>query len=141
MANYYTYGTVPDIDETLYGTSVNYAGLGFPELADRGLPEEDPVGPSPLSLAEEPVPADRGLPEEPYYGPSEEYNEPATLPSRREDSQPAPPPLTSLTSSGDTVPTYIPPGLEAAFLRMRGQSPEQLAAKAEATAQTKPQRE
>jgi len=141
MANYYTYGTVPDIDETLYGTSVNYAGLGFPELADRGLPEEDPVGPSPLSLAEESAPVDRPLLEEPYYGLSEEYNEPATLPSRREDSQPAPPPLTSLTSSGDTVPTYIPPGLEAAFLRMRGQSPEQLAAKAEATAQTKPQRE
>ena len=67
MANYYTYGMVPDVDETVYGTSVNYAGLGFPEFADRGLPEEEPVGPSPLSLAEEPVPADRPLPEEPYY--------------------------------------------------------------------------
>lgn len=67
MANYYTYGMVPDVDETVYGTSVNYAGLGFPEFADRGLPEEEPVGPSPLSLAEEPVPANRPLPEEPYY--------------------------------------------------------------------------
>ena len=85
MANYYTYGMVPDVDETVYGTSVNYAGLGFPEYADRGLPEEEPVGPSPLSLAEdEPVPADRSLPEEPYYGPSEEYNEPVTMPTRRE---------------------------------------------------------
>lgn len=40
-----------------------------------------------------------------------------------------------------TAPTYIPPGLEAAFLRMRGQSPEQVAAREEAAAQTKPQRE
>lgn len=85
MANYYTYGLVPDVDETVYGTSVDYAGLGFPEYADRGLPEEEPVGPSPLSLAEdEPVPANRPLPEEPYYGPSEEYNEPAPMPTRRE---------------------------------------------------------
>lgn len=86
MANYYTYGMVPDVDETVYGTSVNYAGLGFPEFADRGLPEEEPVGPSPLSLAEdEPVPADRSLPEEPYYSePSEEYNQPTTMPTRRD---------------------------------------------------------
>lgn len=86
MANYYTYGLVPDVDETVYGTSVDYAGLGFPEYADRGLPEEEPVGPSPLSLAEEPVPADRPLPEEPYYGPSDEYNQPVTLPTRRDSS-------------------------------------------------------
>ncbi len=121
MANYYTYGAVPDVDETVYGTSVSYAGLGNPEFADRGLPEEEPVGPSPLSLAEdEPVPVDRGLPEESPVGPS---------------------PLSAPQSTSASASPPIPPGLEAAFLRMRGQSPEQLAAKAEATAQTKPQRE
>ena len=102
MANYYTYGTVPDIDETLYGTSVSYAGLGNPEYADRGLPEEEPVGPSPLSLAEEPVPADRGLPEEPYYGPSEEYNAPTNLPNRRE--APAPEMIENLFVEGADAP-------------------------------------
>ena len=50
-------------------------------------------------------------------------------------------PLSQGYAEGGVAAPKIPPGLEAAFLRMRGQSPEQLAAKAEATAQTKPQRE
>lgn len=50
-------------------------------------------------------------------------------------------PLSQGYADGGVAEPKIPPGLEAAFLRMRGQSPEQLAAKAEATAQTKPQRE
>lgn len=125
MANYYTYGMVPDVDETVYGTSVNYAGLGFPELADRGLPEEEPVGPSPLSLVE-----DEGmLPQ----APPETVEKYASYLPKETPAATPPPPL--------ATPNPIPPGLEAAFLRMRGQSPEQLAAKAEATAQTKPQRE
>jgi hypothetical protein len=81
MANYYTYGMIPDADETVYGTSVSYGGLGNPEYvepssggepvaADRGLPEEEPVGPSPLDLADE------------------EYNEPQPMPTRREDVAP-----------------------------------------------------
>lgn len=124
MANYYTYGLVPDVDETVYGTSVDYAGLGFPEYADRGLPEEAPVGPSPLSLIE-----DEGmLPQAP---PETVERYASYLP--KETPAVTPPPL--------ATPNPIPPGLEAAFLRMRGQSPEQLAAKAQATAQTKPQRE
>lgn len=125
MANYYTYGMVPDVDETVYGTSVDYAGLGFPEYADRGLPEEAPVGPSPLSLVE-----DEGmLPQ----APPETVERYASYLPKETPSATPPPPL--------ATPNPIPPGLEAAFLRMRGQSPEQLAAKAEATAQTKPQRE
>ena len=50
-------------------------------------------------------------------------------------------PLSQGYAEGGVAAPKIPPGLEAAFLRMRGQSPEQLAAKAEATVQTKPQRE
>ena len=50
-------------------------------------------------------------------------------------------PLSQGYADGGVAEPKIPPGLEAAYLRMRGQSPEQLAAKAEATAQTKPQRE
>lgn len=50
-------------------------------------------------------------------------------------------PLSQGYADGGVAEPKIPPGLEAAFLRMRGQSPEQLAAKAEATAKTKPQRE
>jgi hypothetical protein len=50
-------------------------------------------------------------------------------------------PLSQGYADGGEVAPKVPPGLEAAFLRMRGQSPEQLAAKAEATAKTKPQRE
>ena len=123
MANYYTYGMVPDVDETVYGTSVDYAGLGFPEFADRGLPGEEPVGPSPLSLAE-----DEGmLPQAP---PETVEKYASYLPKE-----------TPVSSTTPATPNPIPPGLEAAFLRMQGKSPEQLAAKAEATAQTKPQRE
>jgi hypothetical protein len=123
MANYYTYGMVPDVDETVFGTSVDYSGLGFPDYAERGdyvepvpanrpLPEEEPVGPSPLDLADE--------------GPSQEYNAPQPMPQTRSDQTAAP---------------YIPPGLEAAFLRMQGKSPEQLAAREQAVAETKTERE
>jgi hypothetical protein len=76
---------VPDADETVYGTSVSYGGLGNPEYvepssggepvaANRPLPEEEPVGPSPLDLADE--------------GPSQEYNAPQPMPTRREDVAP-----------------------------------------------------
>jgi hypothetical protein len=131
MANYYTYGMVPDVDETVYGTSVSYGGLGNPEYVEpssdeepvavnRGLPEEEPVGPSPLDLINAPSPANRPLPGETPVGPS---------------------PLTVPKDTGATAPAYIPPGLEAAFLRMQGKSPEQLAAKEKAAAETQPQRE
>jgi hypothetical protein len=70
MANYYTYGTIPNAEETVYG---------------------------PLSQG---------------------YAE-----------------------GGEVAPPYIPPGLQASFLRMQGRSPEQLAAKAEAATKTKTERE
>ena len=70
MANYYTYGTIPNAEETVYG---------------------------PLSEA---------------------YAE-----------------------GGEVAAPKIPPGLQAAFLRMQGKSPEQLAAKEKAAAETRPQRE
>lgn len=70
MANYYTYGAIPDAEETVYG---------------------------PLSEA---------------------YAE-----------------------GGEVAAPKVPPGLQAAFLRMQGKSPEQLAAKEKAVAETKPQRE
>jgi|LauGreDrversion4_2_1035121.scaffolds.fasta_scaffold13971_4 hypothetical protein len=120
MANYYTYGTVPDIDETLFGPSVDPASFESAAPIDRGLPGEEPVGPSPLDFADEPVPANRPLPDETPVGPS---------------------PLSTPQSTSAVAPPYIPPGLEAAFLRMQGKSPEQLAAKEKAAAQTKPQRE
>ena len=97
MANYYTYGMVPDADETVYGTSVSYGGLGLPEYvepssggepvaADRGLPEEEPVGPSPLSLLDE--------------GLSQEYNAPVFLPQTR----PSPEYIQNLFVEGADVP-------------------------------------
>jgi hypothetical protein len=173
MANYYTYGTVPDVDETVYGNPISYGGLGF--LPDRGSfqepyydfydsgvsvsPEtinyvepdyysEEPVGaltaiPEELfygSASEPDVPPTREdpgsivgpvgdltpLPEEPIYGPSAEYNVPVSLPQTR---------------SNQATTLYIPPGLEAAFLRMQGQSPEQLAAKEQVVSKTKSQRD
>lgn len=56
MADYYTYGTVPDIEETVFGLSVDPASLEEAAPVDRGLPGEEPVGPSPLDLIDEPVP-------------------------------------------------------------------------------------
>jgi hypothetical protein len=56
MANYYTYGTIPNAEETVYGPlSQGYADGGE---------------------VDEAVPADRGLPEEPYYedNPQPNYN-------------------------------------------------------------------
>jgi hypothetical protein len=77
MANYYTYGMVPDVDETVYGTSVSYGGLGNPEYVEP-------------SSSEEPVAVNRGLPEEEPVGPSPlgEYNAPQPMPTRREDVEP-----------------------------------------------------
>jgi hypothetical protein len=70
MANYYTYGAVPDADETVFGPSVDPAGLDAAAPVDRGLPEEQPVGPSPLSFAdEEPVGALTPIPQEEPVGP------------------------------------------------------------------------
>lgn len=47
MANYYTYGTIPSAEETVFGPlSQRYAEGGE---------------------VDEPVPADRPLPDEPYY--------------------------------------------------------------------------
>ena len=126
-----------------------------PQIVTSVLPEEPPVGPPPLALLEEPqepepsvemfmhpdgvkrpyppepeitgpVGALTPLPEEPIYGPSAEYNAPVSMPQTRDDQ---------------TATPYIPPGLEAAFLRMQGKSPEQLAAKEQATAETKTERE
>jgi hypothetical protein len=88
---------VPDVDETVFGTSVDYSGLGFPDYAERGdyvepvpanrpLPEEEPVGPSPLDLADE--------------GPSQEYNAPQPMPTRREDVSP----VSNLFVEGADVP-------------------------------------
>lgn len=96
MANYYTYGMVPDVDETVFGTSVSYEGLGFPEYAERGSYEE-------------PVATNRGLPEEEPVGPSplEEYNAPQPMPTRREglSSRVVPPEGYPVGTVGST---YVP---------------------------------
>jgi hypothetical protein len=56
MANYYTYGAIPDAEETVYGP----LSQGYAEGGE----------------VDEAVPADRGLPEEPYYedNPQPNYN-------------------------------------------------------------------
>jgi hypothetical protein len=56
MANYYTYGTIPNAEETVYGP----LSQGYAEGGE----------------VDEAVPADRGLPEEPYYedNPQPNYN-------------------------------------------------------------------
>jgi len=119
MANYYTYGTIPNAEETVYGPlSQGYADGGE---------------------VDEAVPADRGFPEELYY--SEEpqiYYSEQPQPYYSEEPQP----LAMAQPRNDQVAApYIPPGLQAAFLRMQGKSPEQLAAKAEVAAKTKTERE
>jgi hypothetical protein len=119
MASYYTYGTIPNAEETVYGP----LSQGYAEGGE----------------VDEAVPADRGLPEELYY--SEEpqiYYSEEPQPYYSEEPQP----LAMAQPRNDQVAApYIPPGLQAAFLRMQGKSPEQLAAKAEAAAKTKTERE